>query len=307
MRELGIAFCIVLASACGDDGGNNNGDPDATVNASFDAASNMADAEVLDAEVLDATPLPPDACVNSDNDSHCDVADNCPMVDNEGQEDTHGVKTRSIPFAIEALTGTPLGQQCYIENIVLPFSVTFFGQTYTEIDVLEAGLVTFTSFLNGSWGNGVPFVCTNNNDDTITPTIAVSWGNDIRPNACKGSGEIRSDVRGTAPNRRFVVSWDAVTQSPGTLTAQMIIYEADSRIEIHTQSQPMATATRGVQHVLPTPTDGRRSHLPGQNGAMFAITNESIEITTDDAPDGVGDACDNTTDETAANDCGFGY
>lgn len=302
MRMLGMMVCLVAIAACGDDGGTNTGDPDASNNTSFDAASNMADAEVLD-----ATSLPPDACVNSDNDSHCDVADNCPMVDNEGQEDSHGVKTRSIPFAIEALTGTPLNNQCFIEHITLPFTVTFFGQTYTELDVLPEGQVTFTSFINASWNNGVPFVCTNNNDGSITPTVAVAWGDNAWPNACKGSGEIRSDVRGTAPNRRFVISWDGVMQAQGALTAQLVIHEADSRIEIHTQSQPMMTATRGVQHALPTPTDGRRSHLPGQNGAMFAITNESIEITTDDAPDGVGDACDNTTDETAANDCGFGY
>jgi hypothetical protein len=115
--------------------------------------------------------------------------------------------------------------------------------------------------------------------------IAVAWADLLSPEG----GEISYELRGSAPSRRLVVTWNGVPTWYSELlqvTAQAILYEEGSRIEIHTTVQPVGLAfTRGVE----SPDGTEAAFLPGEDRGTSGPASSAVAFYTSDAP---GDVCD---------------
>lgn len=123
------------------------------------------------------------------------------------------------------LTGR--GDDSMSSAIDLGFTFSFYGNSYTQIYICNNGYVTFTNdgcaYINGS----IPNVGTPNN------IIAPYW-DDLYT-----LGEIRYEMLGASPSRRFVISWLGVDQyaarGQGDMTFQVILYETSNQIKLQYQ------------------------------------------------------------------------
>lgn len=113
------------------------------------------------------------------------------------------------------------------------FDFVFFGTTYNQLYICSNGYVSFADtagdIIEPTFGG---MAQTNSPDNVICP-----WGIDWYP---PYGGEIRYETLGTAPNRRFVVSWlDVFNIYEGTdpdntgATWQVILYEGTNQIKFN--------------------------------------------------------------------------
>lgn len=125
------------------------------------------------------------------------------------------------PSSKDSLT---LGNDGVSAALTLPFLFRFYGETYTQVYVGANGLMGFDSNqLSASLNTALPDPASPNN-------ILCPFWDDL--NALP-STTIDSGTVGTAPQRRFVVSWNGVSTvgaRPTPLTFQVILEETSNRI-----------------------------------------------------------------------------
>ena len=119
--------------------------------------------------------------------------------------------------------------------------------------------------------------------------IAAVW-DDWRP---LGGETIRYKTEGTAPNRVFVVDYINMPHWEDTSllnTFQVQLYEADSRIEIHSTAitSDGGTSTQGIENV-----GGTTAYVvPGRNGTDWTVTNDFVAFIPEVA--GLAENCGNS-------------
>jgi len=182
----------------------------------------------------------------------------------------------AIPFAPEA---GPFPNVLTLDDdqttgpLPIGFEFEFFGVRYSQFNVSSNGFVSFDADApNGCCGGGViP------SDDGLNNLIALAW-TDLYP---PGGGQIAYAVRGTAPNRRLVVtftdiSWCCEIGVP-RLATQLILRERKGVIEIHTTHQdPGHIYTQGVENSLGTVA----AFLPGRVAADYGLDQDGVRFTT---------------------------
>ena len=86
-------------------------------------------------------------------------------------------------------------------TVALPFPFPFYGQTYNTAYVSTNGLVNFL-FADATYSNtGIP--------SSFTPNAAIyALWDDLYVDS--GTGSVRTELIGTAPNRSFVIEWRTV-------------------------------------------------------------------------------------------------
>ncbi|MCA9242379.1 MAG: hypothetical protein KDA32_00380 [Phycisphaerales bacterium] len=114
------------------------------------------------------------------------------------------------------------------EEISLPFNFTFYGISYNSIWVSSNGLLalppTTEADADDFSNDPIPSAAIPNR------FIAPLW-DDFNPGT---SGDVFIETRGSAPNRRFIVQWNAVPQFNTTtplFTFQGILFEGSNAIE----------------------------------------------------------------------------
>lgn len=196
----------------------------------------------------------------------------------------------TYPYAPELYDGTMvpktggggLTDDSYSQAIDLGFSFCFLGNEYTKCYVGSNGWVsfggpgalttTYTSATIPSTGVNVPKNC-----------IMGPW-QDWHPGLCTPVGScIKYQTIGTAPNRKFVVSYDNVPMFSCTGLFgkfQIVLNETTNIIENHLTNKPNCpawaggTATQGV-HSL----DGLTAFTaPGRNSTAWTTSNESTRF-----------------------------
>ena len=117
------------------------------------------------------------------------------------RHDSFGYSCRPTPFGfVDAGTVLPLSGDDASTPVELPFPFPFYGANYTTAHVSTNGFLDFlapdVTFFNGSIPSASP------------PNAAVYplWDDLF----VDGSASVRTEVVGTAPNRRFVIEWDNV-------------------------------------------------------------------------------------------------
>jgi hypothetical protein len=158
---------------------------------------------------------------------------------------TTSYATSVIPYApdpFNAGTLVPLFDDQWSPAINLPFTFCFYGTAYNQILIGSNGLLSFNVAQAGGYcqwpiGNAVP--------STFNPmnTIMGPW-QDLNPYV---GGQVRYQTYGTAPCRRFVVSWYQVpTYSCGSLcTQQLVLYERTNVIDNFIQSKVTCATWNG--------------------------------------------------------------
>jgi hypothetical protein len=181
-----------------------------------------------------------------------------------------------IPFAPESgpfAHGLTLGDDQTSGPLPIGFDFEFFGAQYRQINVASNGFVSFeTDALNGCCsGRVIP------SDDGMNNLIALAW-TDLYP---PGGGEIAYETRGTAPNRRLIVSFSGISWFPefgmSRVTTQLILRERKSVIEIHTTHQePGHIYTQGVENA-----DGTvAAFIGGRVAADYGLDRDGVRFTT---------------------------
>jgi hypothetical protein len=128
--------------------------------------------------------------------------------------------------------------------INLGFSFKFYENSYTQIYISTNGILTFGGEGTFPRNENIPVDTTPNN------LIAPFW-DDLAVGSPFNTGEVRYKLLGSAPNRSFVVQWNAVTRRVGTLgllTFQAILFEnGDIKFQYKTLDGETNEATVGIE------------------------------------------------------------
>lgn len=136
-----------------------------------------------------------------------------------------------VPFLWDDIsaTGTPvvLGDDEVSGAIPLGFTFRYFGVNYTEIYVSSNGFLTVRPGQNHGCCTGLPTPTAGDPDGVIA-----GWWEDLDP---PEGGSITFQTLGAAPNRVFIVQFDAIEHfNGGTPTwFEFKIFEGTSTIEVH--------------------------------------------------------------------------
>jgi subtilisin family serine protease len=117
------------------------------------------------------------------------------------QQDHYGYVCENAAFDwVDAGNVLPLSGDDATTQVTLPFPFTLYGQTYTTANVATNGFVDFAapnaSFINGS----IPSA------DAPNAAVYGLWDDLF----VDGSASVRTQVVGSAPNRKFVIEWSNV-------------------------------------------------------------------------------------------------
>jgi hypothetical protein len=168
---------------------------------------------------------------------------------------------------------------CVAHHVPIGFDFTFYGNSFSEIQISSNGLLRLGSdvpLLDGCcWGRQIPA------DDMYNNIIAVAW-TDLIPSA---PGDIAFETQGTAPHRKFVVQWNNVPEQrdpapmvPGHVTAQLVLSEGSNDITIYTTSMDFTGETHFVTQGIENADGSEAAFLPERVQARFALSNDAIRF-----------------------------
>ncbi len=148
------------------------------------------------------------------------------------------------PDPYNAGTTITLFDDSWSGAINIPFTFCFYGNAYNQLCVGSNGIITFNVAANANgycqWpiGAAVPSAADPMN------TIMGPW-HDLYP---PGGGQVRYATYGTAPCRRFVVSWYQLPMYSCTstlCTQQVVLYETTNIIDNFIQTKALCTGWNG--------------------------------------------------------------
>ena len=182
------------------------------------------------------------------------------------------------PFTGVSLLGTFTGADDGVsDQITLPFDFCFYGTTYSQVWIGTNGWVsflpgqpaTFTSAPIPSPAATIPRAC-----------IMAPWQDWWSTNG--GNGNILYQTVGTAPNRKFVVSFFQLPmfQCTGNLgTFQVILNECSNTIEVHILQKPPCLTWAGGTAVLGlhNATGTFANTVTGRNSTQWVVNSSAPE------------------------------
>lgn len=151
-----------------------------------------------------------------------------------GSQAFTGYNYAAIPLNAGPTTGTniPLTDDAYSGAINIGFPFEFFGVPYNQIYVSSNGWAGFSPPLTGDYTPESFPTCNGPNLG-----IMACW-QDFNPGT---GGSVRYTTTGTAPNRRFIISWVNVpffSTCSTTSTFQIHLFETTNVIEVHLINKP---------------------------------------------------------------------
>ncbi len=191
----------------------------------------------------------------------------------------HGTNLGSVPYG----SGITIDDN-YSSVVNIGFTFNFYGNNYTQLVIGSNGMLNFNTALAGAYcpwpisaallGNSSVYNC------VCGPwcDIDVAWG-----------GTIEYSTVGTAPNRKFLVTYcksamfSCTTQ---TTTSQIILYETSNVAEVHIGSKTVCTwnggyAIVGVQNAAGTVATA----APGRDfPSVWTATNEAWRFSPTGSP-----------------------
>jgi MSHA biogenesis protein MshQ len=141
-------------------------------------------------------------------------------------------------------------------NLTGGFTFTFAGTAYSSVRVLANGMLQFgadtgffRNYTNANLPAGNATNYTGGCTSAATARVIMAYWTDLDPSRA-GSGNVTWEQKGTAPNRRLVVSWNSVYQyNTNTPYAfQVILYEnGEFKYQYGNANATGSNATIGVQ------------------------------------------------------------
>ena len=127
------------------------------------------------------------------------------------------------------------------DNITLPFTFRFYGNTFNAIHISTNGWIGMGSTNSTATGMGVtlPNAAAPNN-------VIHAISTDLTFAGATNAAILQYFTVGTAPNQKFVIDYSNIKFFSGTATAnvQVILYEGTNIIEIHTTNCTNTTAAK---------------------------------------------------------------
>jgi hypothetical protein len=190
----------------------------------------------------------------------------------------------TVPFTPDTaptINASRICEDCFVDRgLSIGFSFTFFGNVYDKINISSNGIVGFGPLD----ANGDPVFqrdgcCTSGflpKNDVTNNVIALGWA-DWSPNSVK---QIRHQMRGTAPNRRFVIQYTGVGEGGGNghLTAQLILYEHSNDIVIYTTELNTTFAKRTFTQGIENLAGDEARFVAGRDSARFSLANDAVRF-----------------------------
>jgi hypothetical protein len=146
------------------------------------------------------------------------------------------------------------------DNITLPFTFRFYGNTFNAVNISTNGWVGLGSTNSTATGYGFALpqaAAPNNVIHAITCDLTFA--------GASNDAVIQYFTVGTSPNRRFVIDLSALTflSAPGAADVQVILYETTNVIEVHTSS--CTNTTMGKAQGIENSTGTVASVATGRN------------------------------------------
>jgi len=186
----------------------------------------------------------------------------------------------------------------FSQTFALPFPFCFYGRTYTNLCVGSNGVLTFDVATNGNtWegyfmraGDQIWYTggSPNVQADYYAPRASIFLAYyDMDPSTSPAGSKIEWRVEGSAPCRRFVVSfyhigfWD-ITTCPGNFpqnlcTMQAVLYEGSGIIDVFYENKPSCKNSTDGELAIAGLQNWERDQavvLPGRNGTIWTAVNE---------------------------------
>ncbi len=203
---------------------------------------------------------------------YCDNGTPVRLYANPVNGDCNLFYVNSIPFSplSPGATTLTLGDDA-VTSVSMGMSFSYFCNTFTQLTISSNGWVSFNTYGAGqSYSADVAMPNTNNPNNII----ALAW-DDLNPNS---GGTITYGLSGTAPNRRFVVTYSNVRHfgSTATVTTQLILYETTNIIEIHNTSiqNDGGSLTQGIEG----PGGTIAATIAGRNAQVWTATNDAYRF-----------------------------
>jgi hypothetical protein len=194
------------------------------------------------------------------------------------------VEFKPEPSPINSLMPDPSSPEpncddCVAYHVPIGFDFTFYGNSYSQIQISSNGLLRLgsdKSLMDGCcWGGEIPV------DDMYNNIIAVAW-TDLVPSA---PGDISFETQGTAPNRKFVVQWNNVPEQrdpfpmvPGHVTAQLVLAEGSNDITMYTTKMDFTGEFHFVTQGIENADGSEAAFLPERMQARFPLSNDAIRF-----------------------------
>ena len=180
--------------------------------------------------------------------------------------------TNAIPYSLATLTSpttltsasswTGGNDDGYI-NVAMPFTFTLYGVNYSSVNISANGYINFaTGFSSGAYS---PVTLPSSSGSVPKSMIALFWHDMI-----VSSGSITYGTMGSAPNRSFIINYNAIPDASGstTNTGQIVLHETTNNVELMVANTSSSTKTCGIQNSTGTSA----VVATGENNATYAIT-----------------------------------
>lgn len=158
--------------------------------------------------------------------------------------------------------------------VELPFPFTFYGQTYTEVELSSNGLMYFNGRTQ-DFSNGCPLEgILESKGDMIAPY----WDDYTLVSA----GFLETEVVGTAPNRIFVVEWDSIPRfaAPNdAVTFEIQLFEETNDFVFLYESVAVPSAANGRSATVAQQSERLGISLTAGCNQVVAQNNSNIYIT----------------------------
>ncbi|MBL6658004.1 MAG: gliding motility-associated C-terminal domain-containing protein [Flavobacteriales bacterium] len=190
----------------------------------------------------------------------------------------------SIPIQLDDVnsgtTLSSLSDDSYSGIVNIGFDFKFFCNVFNQLIISTNNYLCFNTENANSYSPWSTYEVPNTDAFTIiTNSILGPWL-DLDPN---NGGEIKFNTLGTAPFRRFVVSFEDFgyfSCADLKFNGQIKIFETTNTIEIHIEDQPLCETWNGGQSVLGLISENQNQNViqTGWNNTQMTANNEAFRF-----------------------------
>jgi gliding motility-associated-like protein len=186
-----------------------------------------------------------------------------------------------VPFAYTTPTGN-IPTEIYIDdrwsNTINPgFSFCYYGNNFSSLIMGSNSAISF-DISRANTGSGYSISSTTGAipNTSYAPNMIFGPYHDINPNISSPNKKIEWRVEGTAPNRRFIASYNDIPYFGSSCTTprathQMVLYEGTGIVEVYIKDKPFCTGWNSGLTILGM-QDGTRTNAiaaPGKNATVW--------------------------------------
>jgi len=186
-----------------------------------------------------------------------------------------------VPFAYTTPTGN-IPTEIYIDdrwsNTINPgFSFCYYGNNFSSLIMGSNSAISF-DISRANTGSGYSISSTTGAipNTSYAPNMIFGPYHDINPNISSPNKKIEWRLEGTAPNRRFIASYNDIPYFGSSCTTprathQMVLYEGTGIVEVYIKDKPFCTGWNSGLTILGM-QDGTRTNAiaaPGKNATVW--------------------------------------